>query len=124
MPEGHTVRGAVGTAPKRVPEPQGCAGTYPCGPEPEDGAARAESDAGYRMLFDGNPHPMWVYDVETLAFLAVNQAAVRHYGYPRGEFLAMTIAEIRPPEDVPAVIDEVARHRGSNYRESGSGGTA
>ena len=54
------------------------------------------------MLFDASPMPMWVYDAETLAFLAVNDAAVRHYGYSREEFLAMRIIDIRPPEDVPA----------------------
>ena len=49
----------------------------------------ARSEHRYRMLFERNPLPMWVYDVETLAFLAVNDAAVRHYGYSREEFLAM-----------------------------------
>ncbi len=48
---------------------------------------------------------MWVYDSETLAFLDVNEAAVRKYGYSREQFLAMTVAEIRPEEDVPAFRD-------------------
>ena len=39
------------------------------------------------MLFEASPMPMWVYDAETLAFLAVNDAAIRHYGYTRDEFL-------------------------------------
>ena len=47
----------------------------------------AQSEEQYRLLFEGNPHPMWVYDVETLAFLAVNDAAVESYGYSRDEFL-------------------------------------
>jgi PAS domain S-box-containing protein len=63
-----------------------------------------ESEQQYRLLFEQNPHPMWVYDPETLAFLVVNEAAVRHYGYSRGEFQAMTIKDIRPPEDVPALV--------------------
>jgi PAS domain-containing protein len=46
----------------------------------------------YRELFESNPHSMWVYDKETLAFLAVNAAAVHHYGYTRDEFLRMTLA--------------------------------
>ena len=54
---------------------------------------------------------MWVYDLETLRFLAVNNAAVAHYGYARDEFLSMTIADIRPPEDVPALLKAVAAHR-------------
>ena len=47
------------------------------------------SEQRYRMLFEASPMPMWVYDAETLAFLAVNDAAIRHYGYSREEFLAM-----------------------------------
>jgi len=71
-------------------------------------AALRESEARYRLLFDSNPSPMWVYDLETLRFLAVNDAAERDYGYTRAEFLAMTIRDIRPSEDVPALLDNVA----------------
>lgn len=53
----------------------------------------------YRDLFECNPHPMWVYDAATLAFLAVNDAAISRYGFSRDEFLAMTILDIRPDED-------------------------
>jgi PAS domain S-box-containing protein len=66
------------------------------------------SEKRYRRLFETNPNPMWVYDLETLSFLAVNDAAVRHYGYARKEFLVMTIKDIRPPEDVPALVADVA----------------
>jgi PAS domain S-box-containing protein len=66
-----------------------------------------ESDERHRKLFDNNPHPTWVFDRETLRFLAVNVAAVRKYGYSRDEFLAMTLKDIRPPEDVPAMIETV-----------------
>ena len=68
-----------------------------------------ESEERYRLLFENNPNPMWVYDLQTLAFLAVNNAAIQHYGYSREEFFAMTIKDIRPPEDVPALIERVAR---------------
>jgi PAS domain S-box-containing protein len=64
-------------------------------------AGLRKSEALYRTLFDANPHPMWVYDLETLRFLAVNDAAVAHYGYARDEFLRMTIKDIRPAEDLP-----------------------
>ena len=64
------------------------------------------------MLFEASPTPMWVYDAETLAFLAVNDAAVRHYGYSREEFLAMTIKDIRPPEDIPRMLVDVAARGG------------
>jgi len=59
----------------------------------------AQSGARYRLLFERNPHPMWVYSRQTLRFLAVNEAAVRRYGYDRDEFLALTILDIRPEED-------------------------
>ncbi|MEB3211895.1 MAG: PAS domain S-box protein, partial [Leptolyngbyaceae bacterium] len=62
----------------------------------------------YRHLFDCNPQPMLVYDLETLRFLAVNEAMIAKYGYSRAEFLAMTIADIRPPEDVPRLLENVA----------------
>jgi PAS domain S-box-containing protein len=63
--------------------------------------ALARTEARYRLLFEENPEPMWVFDVATLCFLAVNEAAVSAYGYPPEEFLALTIADIRPPEDIP-----------------------
>jgi PAS domain S-box-containing protein len=56
------------------------------------------------MLFEASPLPMWVYDAETLEFLAVNDAAVRNYGWSREEFLTMRITEIRPPSEVEALI--------------------
>jgi PAS domain S-box-containing protein len=68
----------------------------------------SESEETYRVLFESNPHPMWVYDLETLGFLTVNDAAVQHYGYTREEFLAMTIRDIRPAEDVPALVQQAA----------------
>jgi two-component system cell cycle sensor histidine kinase/response regulator CckA len=56
------------------------------------------------MLFEASPLPMWVYDAETLEFLAVNDAAVRHYGWSRDEFLQMRITEIRPQEEVATLL--------------------
>ena len=67
------------------------------------------SEAQYRLLFESNPMPMWVFDRNSLRFLAVNEAAIRHYGYSRDEFLAMTIADIRPQEDIPKLMEAVAR---------------
>ncbi len=71
-----------------------------------------EGQERYRQLFDSHPHPMWVYDIETLRFLAVNDAAVRYYGYSRAEFLTMTISDIRPSEDVAQLVEAVGRSRG------------
>src|SRR5258706_1971416 len=69
-----------------------------------------ESERRYRLLFESNPHPMWVFDEETLAFLAVNDAAVRQYGYSRAEFLGMTIKNIRASEDMPALLTHKTKH--------------
>jgi diguanylate cyclase (GGDEF)-like protein/PAS domain S-box-containing protein len=66
--------------------------------------ALRQSEEQYRLLFESNPLPMWVFNRSDLRFLAVNEAAVRHYGFSRQEFLAMTIAEIRPEEDIPALL--------------------
>jgi PAS domain S-box-containing protein len=66
------------------------------------------SERNYRLLFEGHPQPMWLYDVETLAFLEVNDAAVERYGYSPEEFLAMTIKDIRPPQDVPKFLELMA----------------
>ncbi|HEX2833950.1 MAG TPA: ATP-binding protein [Thermoanaerobaculia bacterium] len=69
-----------------------------------------ESEERYRSLFDSSPHPMWVYDVETLTFLAVNMAALRQYGYSSDEFLAMTLKDIRPPDEVPGLLRFIAEN--------------
>ncbi len=58
----------------------------------------AESETRYRQLFEHLPMPLWAFDRETFRFVAVNEAAVKHYGYSRDEFLSMTIMDIRPPE--------------------------
>jgi PAS domain S-box-containing protein len=80
--------------------------------------ALRESEEQYRLLFESNPQPMWVYDLETLLFLAVNDAAIEHYGYSREQFLSMSIKEIRPPEDVQALCDYLSRD-GSQFDHAG-----
>ena len=60
----------------------------------------------YNDLFNLSPVPQWVYDLNGLRFLDVNQAAIDHYGYSKEEFLEMTIRDIRPAEDV-AAFDEM-----------------
>ncbi len=79
-------------------------------------AGRSSGDL-YRLLFESHPNPMWFYDLETLRFLAVNDAAVRHYGYTREEFLNLTIADIRPLEDVPDMLASVSEpeHDATTY---------
>jgi PAS domain S-box-containing protein len=64
-----------------------------------------DSEAKFRLLFANNPLPMWAWDVETLRFLEVNNATIVKYGYSRAEFDRMRIIDIRPPEDVPILLD-------------------
>jgi len=71
-----------------------------------------QKDVKFRLLFEDNPLAMWVFDRETLSFLEVNQAAVAHYGYSREEFLKMTLADIRPPEDVGRLREAVGQTAG------------
>jgi PAS domain S-box-containing protein len=83
--------------------------------------ALRKSEAQYRLLFESNPQPMWVYDLETLRFLAVNDAAIRHYGYSRIQFLEMTLKDIRPAEDVDLLSaylasDSPERHHAGEWR--------
>ena len=66
-----------------------------------------KSEEEYRLLFHTNPIPMWVFDRATLRFLAVNQAAIVQYGFTEPEFLEMTIADIRPAEDIPELVKNV-----------------
>jgi PAS domain S-box-containing protein len=82
-------------------------------------AALRQSEEEHRRLFLHHPGPMWVFDTETLRFLSVNDAAVRCYGYSREEFLAMTIKDIRPSSDVPALLETLAAHT-NEPRISGS----
>jgi PAS domain S-box-containing protein len=66
--------------------------------------ALKDSEARYKLLFESTPQPIWVYNEDTLSFLAVNEAATRTYGYSRDEFLAMTVDKIRAKEDIPALL--------------------
>ena len=79
-------------------------------------AALRESEEHYRLLFDNNPQPMWVYDRETMAIQAVNFAAVGGYGYSSDEFLKMTILDLGPPEDREALVESVRTLPGTTRR--------
>lgn len=67
------------------------------------------SEERYRLLFKNNPHPMWVYDLETLEFIAVNHAAIQHYGYTRDEFLTMTVVQICVHEKYPILLENTSK---------------
>ena len=64
-----------------------------------DVTALKRREVSFRLLFDNNPMPMWVFDAETTGFLNVNDAAVRHYGYPRETFLQMQLRQIWPVDE-------------------------
>ena len=72
----------------------------------------------YENLFSNNSQPMWIYDLETLSFLDVNEAAVFHYGFSREEFLSMTLRDIRPKEDIEMLHKDVESTR-NTYNNAG-----
>lgn len=65
------------------------------------------SEEKYRTLFYNSPLPSWIFDRKSLRFLDVNNAAIKHYGYTKEEFLKMTIKEIRPKDDLPALEEDI-----------------
>lgn len=71
-----------------------------------------ENDAAFRQFFHANPLPMWIFDNESLTFLAVNSAAIEKYGWSEREFLGMTIEDIRPVEELQRLRQyrSVAKH--------------
>ena len=70
-----------------------------------------DSELKYRYLFEHNPQPMFIYDLDTLNFLEVNKSAVDHYGYSADEFLSMTIKDIRPREDLQVLLENIDKIR-------------
>jgi PAS domain S-box-containing protein len=74
-------------------------------------SALIESERKYSELFQLSPLPMWVVDTDTLQLLDVNMATIDHYGYSREELLSMTLRDIRPAEDVPALERGIAEDR-------------
>ena len=78
--------------------------------------AMRRSDERFRELFDAHPVPMWVYDRETLGFLAVNAAAVEQYGYGESEFLGMTIRQLSAPDELARLESHLVREQVSPRR--------
>lgn len=78
----------------------------------------ALSEKQYRALFDSNPSPMWIFDLHTLDFVAVNDAAVVKYGYSRDEFLKMKILDIRPKSDRSKLLEKIKESH-HEHHESG-----
>jgi diguanylate cyclase (GGDEF)-like protein/PAS domain S-box-containing protein len=85
-----------------------------------------QREASFRLLFDSNPLPMFVFDRDTLTYLAVNDAAIEHYGYSRQQFLSMSVLDLRPQEDwarVKAAIEKPARPLESLWQHVKADGT-
>src|SRR5664279_504693 len=85
-----------------------------------DVTALKRREASFRLLFDNNPMPMWVFDAETTGFLSVNDAAVQHYGYSRATFLGMKLQEIWPQDEWVTHTEALQRagdtyHSGRNW---------
>ncbi|HEX8790834.1 MAG TPA: ATP-binding protein [Polyangiaceae bacterium] len=74
------------------------------------------SEERYRLLFEATPLPIFVFDAETYRYLAVNEAAVRRYGYSREELLGMRVLDIRPEEDIPRLKTTLATLDGTNLQ--------
>lgn len=70
-----------------------------------------KSEQNYRHLFEFSPMPMWVYDLQSLRFLDVNEAAIEHYGYSKKEFLEMTIRDIRPQDSIAELDQAISNIR-------------
>jgi two-component system cell cycle sensor histidine kinase/response regulator CckA len=70
--------------------------------------ALRESEAQYRLVFTENPQPMWIFDVRTSRFLAVNNAALRQYGFTSEEFSALTVRDLLPGTAVGRFLQYVA----------------
>jgi len=82
-----------------------------------DVTALKRREASFRLLFDNNPMPMWVFDAETTQFLSVNDAAVQHYGYARETFLSMQLRQIWP-EDEWVTHSQALQQVGDVYNSS------
>ncbi len=78
------------------------------------------SEEKYRKIFYKSPLPIWIFNLETLKFLEVNEAAMQLYGYSRDEFLSMTLKDIRPAEDIPALLKDLSKIKGSLYSRHGT----
>lgn len=78
-----------------------------------------ESEKKYRTLFHVCPIPMWVFDPDTLNFLNVNNAAIKHYGYSNEEFLSMTIKDIRPSYELDKLSDVIEKNKANSNLFSG-----
>ena len=74
------------------------------------------TESRFRILFDDTPLPLFLYDLATLQYIEVNDATVARYGYTREEFLSMKVTDIRPPEDVPRLLEKIRQPEGQDRK--------
>jgi PAS domain S-box-containing protein len=86
-----------------------------------------EHERNYRQMFDASPFPMYLFDPQTLAIIAVNDAAVRYYGYPHDALLTMTVTDLCPKDDAAALVQAIGTagpveraHRQRNLKQDGT----
>ncbi len=84
-----------------------------------ENASPTKNEERYKILFESNPIPMWIYDLDSLKFLEVNDAAVKKYGYTKKEFLGLTLKDIRPKEDIERLLDNINQETSSYQWSSG-----
>jgi PAS domain S-box-containing protein len=97
-----------GTLPRFTAIIRDLAAPNGAGPQPQNLASHLRaSESQYRSLFVDNPQPIYVYDPQSLRFLAVNSAAVAQYGFGEAEFLALTLPDLHPAADRPALRDKL-----------------
>ncbi len=70
------------------------------------------------LFFDDNPNPMWIYDLDSLKIIEVNEAALSQYGYSRQEMLSLTIKDLRPEEEVPKLLQFLQKNP-ERYEDAG-----
>ncbi len=78
-----------------------------------------ENEEKYRIMFANNPQPMLIFDLETLRFIEINEAAIQHYGYSRQEFLSMTLIDLHLKEDIDELMKDIEMTR-KNFNPGGS----
>jgi diguanylate cyclase (GGDEF)-like protein/PAS domain S-box-containing protein len=84
----------------------------------EDARSARDTTEEYRLTFDTNPHPLWIYDAETLEFLAANQAACATHGYTREEFAQLRLTDIVAPNEMPEILRQVTLSAPISYQAS------